>query len=277
MNRRAFLAALASAALAPSANAAFAPLTSATRRRVVIVGGGLAGLSCAHELQKYGFDVVVLEGQGRAGGRVQTLREGLYPELTAETGATRIPDTHHLTLSYVQEFGLKLEPFHGGDLADVIHLREKNYVLGHGSEPDWPLNLSPEERRLGRRGMAERYLGGPVQRAKGSENSPDVPKSILEQDGPTLREYLTKQGVSPDGIELMTLGGETTASAALLMLVNFNEQISRQYFHISGGNDQLPKALANQLIGAVRYGCQVVSFGQNDGGAWAVIQNAGGH
>jgi monoamine oxidase len=221
--------------------------------------------------------MLFLEGQGRAGGRVQTLREGLYPELTAETGATRIPDTHHLTLSYVQEFGLKLEPFHSGDLADVIHLRGKNYVLGHGSEPDWPLNLSPEERRLGRRGMAERYLGGPVQRAKGSENSPDVPKSILEQDGPTLREYLTKQGLSPDGIELMTLGGDTTASAALLMLVNYNEQISHQYFHISGGNDQLPKALANQLGGALRYGCRVVSIGQNDGGAWAVIQNAGGH
>jgi hypothetical protein len=28
-----------------------------------------------------GFEVVVLEGQGRAGGRVQTLREGLDPEI----------------------------------------------------------------------------------------------------------------------------------------------------------------------------------------------------
>jgi monoamine oxidase len=94
MNRRVFLGALAVAALAPSANAAFATL-AAPRRKVVIVGGGLAGLSCAYELQKYCFDVVVLEGQGRAGGRVQTLREGSYPGLTAEAGATRIPDTHH--------------------------------------------------------------------------------------------------------------------------------------------------------------------------------------
>jgi monoamine oxidase len=147
MNRRAFLGALAAAALAPSANAALAPFAT-PRRKVVIVGGGLAGLSCAHELQKYSFDVAVLEGQGRGGGRVQTLREGLYPGFTAETGAARIPDTHHLTLSYVREFGLKLEPFHGGDLADVIHLRGKNCAPGHGSEPNWPLNLSPEERRI---------------------------------------------------------------------------------------------------------------------------------
>ena len=151
MNRRSFLAA-----------AAFAPATfvraAEERRRVVVVGAGLAGLSCAYELRKLGFEVVVLEGQGRAGGRVQTLREGLDPELSAEAGATRIPDTHWMTLAYVREFGLTLEPFKSGALADVVHLRGRNYVAGHGPEPDWPLQLSPKERRLGRRGMAERYL-----------------------------------------------------------------------------------------------------------------------
>jgi monoamine oxidase len=276
MNRRAFLTALTATAVAPATNAAFAPF-AAPRRRVVIVGAGLAGLSCAYELQKYGLDVVVLEGQGRAGGRVQTLREGLYPGLTAETGATRIPDTHHYTLSYVREFGLTLEPFHSGDLADVLHLRGRNYAPGHGPEPDWPLRLSPEERRLGRKGMAERYLAGPLQLAKGSENSPTVPKSILEQDGLTLDQYLTKQGLSADAIELLTLGADITVSAALLLLVEFNEQVSRQYFHISGGNDQLPAALAEQLGGAVRYGCRVVSIGQDDSGAWAVIEHADSH
>jgi len=276
MNRRAFLAALAATALAPAANAAFAPLPE-PRRKVVIVGGGLAGLSCAYELQKHGFDIVVLEGQGRAGGRVQTLREGLYPGLTAETGATRIPDTHQFTLSYVREFGLTLEPFHSGDLADVLHLRGQNYADGRGPEPDWPLRLSPEERRLGRKGMAERYLAGPLKLAKGSENLPAVPKSILEQDGLTLGQYLTKQGLSPDAIELLTLGADTTVSAALLLLVEFNEQVARQYFHISGGNDQLPAALAKQLGGAVRYGCRVVSIGQNDDSAWAVIEHAGSY
>lgn len=276
MNRRAFLAALSAAALAPAANAAFATIAS-PRKKVVIVGGGLAGLSCAHELQKYNFDVVVLEGQGRAGGRVQTLREGLYPGLSAETGATRIPDTHEFTLSYVREFGLTLEPFHSGDFADVVHLHGKNYVGGHNPEPDWPLNLTPEERRLGRKGLAERYLAGPVQSAKGNENSPNVPKAILDQDGPTLGDYLKKQGLSPDAIKLLTLGGDTNISAGLLFLVEFNEQISRQYFHIAGGNDQLPAALANQVGGGVRYGCKVVSVGQDDSGAWAVIENPEGH
>src|SRR6266852_1539595 len=85
MKRRSFLAAAAAAAVAP------ATLLRAAegKRRVVVVGAGLAGLSCAYELRKLGFEVVVLEGQGRAGGRVQTLREGLDPELSADAGAVQ--------------------------------------------------------------------------------------------------------------------------------------------------------------------------------------------
>jgi Flavin containing amine oxidoreductase len=90
-----------------------------------------------------GLEAIVLEGQGRAGGRVQTLREDLDWGLSAETGATRIPDTHHMTLNYVREFGLTLEPFERGDLADVLHLRGMNYVSVHGREPYWPLQLKP--------------------------------------------------------------------------------------------------------------------------------------
>jgi monoamine oxidase len=66
MNRRSFLAAAAAAAF-PSATLLRAPKE---KRRVVVVGGGLAGLSCAYELRKLGFEAIVLEGQGRAGGRV---------------------------------------------------------------------------------------------------------------------------------------------------------------------------------------------------------------
>jgi mono/diheme cytochrome c family protein len=73
MNRRSFLAAAAAAAFAP---ATFVRAAEG-KRRVIVVGAGLAGLSCAYELHKLGCEMVVLEGQGRAGGRVQTLREGL--------------------------------------------------------------------------------------------------------------------------------------------------------------------------------------------------------
>jgi monoamine oxidase len=80
-------------------------------RRIVIVGGGLAGLVAAHELVKSGNQVVVLEAQQRPGGRVYTLRDPFADGLYAEAGAARIPADHDLTRGYAAEFGLTLVPF----------------------------------------------------------------------------------------------------------------------------------------------------------------------
>jgi monoamine oxidase len=75
---------------------------------------------------------------------------------------------------------------------------------------------------------------------------------------------MEKQGLSRDAIEFMTVGGDTSLSAALLLLVEFNEQVTREYFHIRGGNELLPGALAKRLGGLIRYGCRVTSVGQED-------------
>jgi monoamine oxidase len=72
----------------------------------------MAGLVAAYELSKLGHDVTVLEARTRPGGRVHTLREPFSDGLYAEAGAARIPANHDLTLKYVKEFGLPLEPFY---------------------------------------------------------------------------------------------------------------------------------------------------------------------
>lgn len=43
-------------------------------KRVIIAGGGIAGLSCAYELKKRGHDVTLLEASDRVGGHVRTIR-----------------------------------------------------------------------------------------------------------------------------------------------------------------------------------------------------------
>ena len=41
--------------------------------RVVVLGGGVAGMSAAHELIERGFEVVVLERSDLAGGKARSI------------------------------------------------------------------------------------------------------------------------------------------------------------------------------------------------------------
>lgn len=100
--------------------------------KVVVLGGGPAGLVTAYELQKGGYDVEVLEARNRPGGRVWTARNGVTEtDLDGETqtcdfspghfynvGATRIPQ-HHITLDYCRELGVDLLAF-GNQNADTL-------------------------------------------------------------------------------------------------------------------------------------------------------------
>jgi monoamine oxidase len=56
----------------------------------------------------------------------------------------------------------------------------------------------------------------------------------------------------------------------------FNAQISRNYFHIRGGNDLLPTSLALKLGDVILYGCLVNAISQNERSAWVRIETAGG-
>src|SRR3712207_6369643 len=97
----------------------------AKAKRVIVLGAGLAGLSAALELGNSGYDVTVLEARARPGGRVYTLREPFSDGLYAETGASRIQDSHEFTLRYVKQFNLALDPFFPTEGANVIYIKGK--------------------------------------------------------------------------------------------------------------------------------------------------------
>ena len=84
-------------------------------QKVIVIGAGLSGLVAAYELRKLNYDVTVLEAQSRPGGRVLTLRTFDEPGIHAEAGAARIPHDHDITLKYVREFNLLLDPFYPTD------------------------------------------------------------------------------------------------------------------------------------------------------------------
>src|SRR5947209_15540585 len=52
------------------------PEGAGTGKKVLVLGAGIGGLAAADMLQKAGFSCLVLEAQGRAGGRNFTARKG---------------------------------------------------------------------------------------------------------------------------------------------------------------------------------------------------------
>jgi monoamine oxidase len=75
-------------------------------KRVVVIGGGLAGLAAAYELGSVGYDVTVAEARGRLGGRVVSFGDFVGGKIV-EGGGEFVGSNHPTWLAYARKFGLK--------------------------------------------------------------------------------------------------------------------------------------------------------------------------
>ncbi|SNT32181.1 monoamine oxidase [Granulicella rosea] len=128
--------------------------------KVVILGGGIAGLVAAYEMRELGYEVTVLEARARPGGRNWTVRTGdkiKFTDGTEQTcawdaghyqnfGPARLPSIHRTILGYCKKLGVQLEvevntsrsSFLQNDAANggapVIQRQAINDTRGHVSE-----------------------------------------------------------------------------------------------------------------------------------------------
>ena len=240
-------------------------------RRVTIIGAGLSGLSAAYELSRAGHDVTVLEAQTRAGGRVFTLRTPFSDGLYAEAGAMYIPDTHDLTLHYVKEFNLALDPRVTPDLSYTTYVRGKRIVQSEGASAEQLFKLTLEEQKLGRGGMWQKYQPDSVFEELGNPADPNWSvKALRKYDSISYLDLLRSHGASEEALSLMTFGwndlwgdGLASVSALTVLRDSLHTRKAENEYKIRGGNDLLPKAFATRLSDKIRYGSPVVKIEHN--------------
>ena len=277
LSRRQFLAAgaatVAAGAWAPRARAAAAP-------RVVVVGAGLAGLTCAYRLRQAGVMASVHEASDRLGGRCWSIRDAFAP-LVAE---------------------------HGGELIDTGHVEIRQ--LCH--ELELPLdNLLQGETN----GTAPLYFfdGQPYTYAEASEDFngvyQKVHKDVSAASYPTTYQTSTQRGREldamtivdwieesvPDGMasrfgQLLDVayniefGAECSEQSALnlLYLLGYVGQgklrlfgQSNEKYHVRGGNDQITSALGAALEKQITLGSELVAIRLNAAGTYGLTFRQG--
>lgn len=236
------------------------------RKKVLVLGAGMAGLSAAYELKHAGHEVSILEARNRVGGRVHTLREPFADGLYAEVGAMRIPIVHTFTRGYVDHFGLKLNPFTIGNPNTYLYVRGTRIRRSEYAANPGLLSFELAQSEMGRTAgqlwdNAIRDLVALVER-EGDDGWQQLEEKYDEY---SLEEYLQEKGFSESACEAYGL----IENCEALMNTSFIEWLQedvrgfyRNLSEIDGGMDRLPWAFYPELKNDIRFGAEVVAFDQ---------------
>ncbi|MDT7810994.1 MAG: monoamine oxidase, partial [Acidobacteriaceae bacterium] len=241
--------------------------------KVVILGGGIAGLVTAHEMTKLGYQCTVLEARDRVGGRNWTIRdtsavrfmdgseqkccfsEGNY----FNAGPARLPSIHRTMLGYCHELGVPLE-------VEVNSSRSAMFQADHlnGGAPVQQRQMVNDSR-----GHVSELLAKCIQ--KGTLDQELTPEdkermlTFLRQYGDLSPDYLYK-GSDRSGYKVLPGAGPQTpihkdpvSMHALLdadlwqgMLAEDAIDWQATMFQPIGGMDQIPRAFEKKLNGIIR-------------------------
>jgi monoamine oxidase len=256
--------------LTPAARAA-APAT------IVVVGAGLAGLTCAHRLKQAGYVAQVHEASSRVGGRCWTGRGFFDQGQLYEHGGELIDQGHQAIRQLAHELGLSLDNL----LAAEVNGTEPLYYFD--GEPYTYAEATDDLKAIWQK------LHKDVSAASYPTLFDSFTPRGRELDRMSIVEYLDE--TIPDGGASSRLGqlldvaynieygaeSDEQSSLNMLYLLAYSGQgqlrifgPSNEKYHVRGGNDQITTRLAAALAGQITTGSELVAVRRTPAGAYTL-------
>ena len=271
---------------------AFTLQGSGKGKKIIILGAGLAGMSAAYELEKLGYECVILEARERAGGRCFSIRKGTtnqelnQPLLTANfdeglyfnAGPSRIAHHHQITLQYCKELGVPLETYN--------NVNEAAYYFAEGKGLLSNKKIRIKEIQNDVRGYTSELL------AKAMDTS-ELDKALTKEDTQKIIEFLraeggldidklykassrrgytqqpaeaNKDGVIADAYKLQDIIASGLLDPDFYNVTYYTYELQMTMFQAIGGMDKIALALQAKLQSSIKFGAEVTDIKNTSNG-----------
>jgi monoamine oxidase len=269
-------------------------------KHIIILGGGLAGMTCAYELNKLGYRCTILEARERAGGRCWSIRNGSMnqesgmPPVKAQfddglyynAGPSRIPHHHHLTLHYCKELGVPIQVYN--------NVNEGAYYFAEGKGPLSNKKIPARQIHNDVRGYMSEMLAKSI-----DSHALDAP--LTKEDGEKIIAYLMAEGgLDPDKLYKASArrgyidgpgAGDKPGSIAnphrladiissglmdpdFYNVAEYTYELQMTMFQAVGGMDQIAKALQKQVEPMLKLGAEVTNITNLPDGVKIIYKDA---
>jgi monoamine oxidase len=260
--------------LTPAARAAASP-------RILVVGAGLAGLTCAYRLKQAGHVAQVYEASDRVGGRCWTIRGAFADGQLAEHGGELIDQGHNAIRNLAQELGLTLDNLLRAEVNGT------GLVARFDDRPYTYAEITADVKRVWQQ----------------------IHEDVSDAGYPTLFDSYTRRGYELDHMSIVDwikefvpggigsrlgklldvaytieYGADSSEQSALnlLYLLGFVGQgqfrtfgKSNEKYHVRGGNDQIATRLGAALPGRITTGQELVAIRRTPSGSFSLTFGRG--